>query len=981
MKYIAETSSSVSEDNLDKNLRDKRLMDDGWLFYRGRIEGFILMPQGKTIEKWRWKNVNEVNEKAEEMAALGLDTSGWDETKPGSDVFNGRQGFAWFQAELGELPKGPTGRPRLYFQSVKDNASVYLNGEKLIYHEGGDSPFEVTLDSAWNKGGPNELAVLVHNTRGRGGIDGAVLYNRPAMYQEDIGMRSVKTASVDFDDGDWEEISIPHDFSVEGEFDPKGADKYPRLPGLWYDRDSGYLPKGVGWYRRAFYLPSADKGKRIWLEFDGVYRNSDVWINGHWLGHHWSGYTSFYYDITDMANYGEKNVVTVRADADWDEASIYYEGGGIYRHVWLTKLSPLHVGHWGTFVTTPRVTKKLAEVNIKTMIVNDGLESSTCTLTNIVTDVEGKMVAKSELKRDIPAGQEYEFSQDVMIKDPILWSLDNPYLYTVKTTVKSGNRVADVYETPLGIRYFRFDGREGFFLNGDHVKIRGAMYRQDFAGVGIALPDRIHVHRLEKLKEMGCNGYRCSHNPMSETVLDACDRLGILVVNEKVPQMGDSEEILADLERLLRRDRNHPSVIMWSLWNEGLKQGIEEAQKQGQAMYDLVKRLDPHRPITGGQSLTKLEGAIKVADVIDCRGFNPENYNDYHEKNPNIPMVALETGYALTTRGIYDGNRERGYLSCYSPLASKTWRMVEEHDYVAGGFVCTGFDYRGEPHPFDWPSVTSSYGFHDICGFPKDDYYFYKSSWSNETVLHIFPHWNWAHKKESERMIDIWCYSNCESVELFLNGKSKGQQNMHPNSCLSWNIEWEPGVLEAKGYKDGKIVAETRRETTGDPARITLEPDRSNINADGEDVSLVTVSILDSQGRLVPTAGNEVKFSVDGPGEIIGVGNGNPSSHEPDKAEKRSAFNGLCMVIIQAEKEQGLIKLTATSPGLGISVVEIKSVKAVGRRRAEVITKTKSDNRFMRSEKMAKCQSCGAEVKRNDKFCPRCGIPHTYPLP
>ena len=930
-------------DDPDKNPRQKLLMDEGWRFYRGRAEGFTPLPQGKTIDKWRWKESKQGEDEAKAMAAPGLDISGWQETEPGSDVFEGKKGFAWFRTELGDLPPGPTGRPRIYFQSVDDNATVYVNGKLAYYHEGGDFPFEINLNYTWEDGGRNEMAVLVENVEGRGGIDGAVLYNRPALWQDDAKMRSVKTAAVDFDDSGWEEVRVPHDFVVGGEFDAMGADKPQgiREGELWYDRDHGYKPKGVGWYRRGFELPAADEGKRIWLEFDGVYRNSVVWVNGHWLGHHWSGYTGFYYDITDAVNFGGENVVTVRADADWDEGW-WYEGGGIYRHVWLTKLDPLHVGHWGTFVTTPETTEELVEVNIQTTVVNDGAESSECTLTSTVTDMEGNPVVTSEAEQTIAAGREYEFSQDVTIQNPTLWSLENPYLYAVKTTVRSGGRVTDRYETPLGVRYFTFDGK-GFFLNGKHMKINGANSHHDFAGVGVALPDRINVYKIEKLKEMGANAYR-SNNQQTEELLDAADRLGILVVNEN-RHLGDSEEVLAEVESLVRRDRNHPSVVMWSMYNEGLKQGYEEAQKQIKAMYDVIKRLDPTRPTTGSvgplggaqspEETNLLEGLVNLIDVIDCRGFNPANYDSYHAKNPEHGMVALENGYALTTRGVYAEDTKKGHLSSYNTADEQTWPLVAESDYVAGGFVYNGFDYRGEPHPFDWPSHTTQYGFMDACGFPKDPYYYYKSVWSDETVLHLFPHWNWAHKKGKDRTIDVRCYTNCESVELFLNGESQGRQNMQPYSSLSWKIEWEPGVLTAKCDRDGEVVAETRRETTGEPAGIALEPDRSSISADGEDVSLVKVRILDAEGRLVPTAGNQVTFKVEGPGEIIGVGNGDPSSHEADKAEKRSAFNGLAMVIIQAAKKPGVIQLTAESTDLEKAVVEITAVKAAMRLRVE----------------------------------------------
>ena len=923
--------------------RERLLLDEGWRFHRGRAEGFTPLPRGKRVESWRWKTSRGGEAEAGEVAAPGFDSSGWAEAAPGADVFEGREGRAWFLADLGALPPGPTGRPRIYFQSVEDNATIYLNGRRLLYHEGRD-PFDVTLDSggAWNLGGPNRIAVLVENTGGSGGVAGASLYNRPARWDDDPGMRSVETASPDFDDSGWEEVRLPHDFVVGGEFDPKGAGrpggKRPGFNELWYDRDHGYKPKGVGWYRRAFELSAADEGRRIWLEFDGVYRNSDVWINGNWLGHHWSGYTGFHHDITDAVRFGGRNVVTVRADADWDEGW-WYEGGGIYRHVWLTKLDPLHVGRWGTFVTTPEVSGELAEVEIRTTVVNEGAEPVRCTLTSTVTDRQGNTVATTETEQPIPAGREVEFRQDAAIPDPTRWSLEDPHLYTVETTVESGGRVTDRYRTPFGVRSFRFEGN-GFFLNGERTKIRGVNLHHDFAGVGVALPDRIHEYRLGKLKEMGANAIRTSHNPPSPVLLDAADRLGMLVVAEN-RHMGHSEEMLAPLESMIRRDRNHPSIVLWSMNNEGLRQGYEEAGRQLRAMHGVIRRLDPTRPttgnvgpITGARSPDEIAVAqelLALADVLDVRGFDPANYDEYHAANPERPMVALETGYDLTTRGVHAADEQRGYHAPYDTSAEETWRRIAETEYVAGGFVWNGMDYRGEPFPFDWPVVTAQYGFMDTCAFPKDLYYYYRSVWSPDPVLHLFPHWN--HAGEEGRPVEVRAFTNCDSVELFLNGESRGRRERQPYSGLSWEVAWAPGVLEAKCTRDGEVVAETRRETMGEPAGIALEPDRAAINADGEDVSLVRVSILDREGRAAPTAENRVRFRLEGPGEILGVGNGDPSSHEADRGSERSAFNGLALVIVRAAKRPGVITLTAESPGLAPGVVEITANAAAIRPR------------------------------------------------
>ncbi len=932
-------------------LRTRLLMDEGWRFERGRVGGFTPLPQGNRVERWRVRASERGEEEAATMAAPGLDVSGWREAAAGADGFEGREGLAWFRTDLGALPPGPTGRPRIYFTSVDDHATVYLNGRRLLYHEGADAPFEVTLDSgsAWNPGGPNELAVLVRNLGGRGGIGDAAVYNRPAIWRDDPAMRKAAAAAVDFDDSGWDEVRLPHDFVVGGEFDPKGADRPGgRRPGsneLWYDRDHGYKPKGVGWYRRTFELPAADRGRRVWLEFDGVYRNSSVWLNGEWLGHHWSGYTGFHYDITDAARFGGTNVVTVRADADWDEGW-WYEGGGIYRHVWLTSVDPLHVDHWGTFVTTPEVTRRRAAVHVRTTVANDGEEGAKGTLTTVVRDAGGNQVASTETGLAVPAGETVELHQELTVPNPARWSLEDPVLYTVETIVARGGNAVDRTETPFGIRTLRFDG-EGFALNGERVRIQGVNLHQDFAGVGVALPDRIHEARLEQFLEMGANAIRASHHPPSPALLDAADRLGMLVLVEN-RHMGASEVVLSTVAAMVRRDRNHPSVIGWSMNNEGLRQGTEWAWRQLGAMHTVIKRLDPTRPTTGNvgpltgaaspDEISTVQDLIGLAEVIDVRGFDPANYDAYHAANPHRPMLALETGYDLTTRGVVRDDEERGYLSSWDTNAEETWRRIAETDYVAGGFVWNGMDYRGEPFPFDWPVVTAQYGITDTAGFPKDIYFYYRSSWSAEPVLHLFPHWNWAGAVEAGGTIRVGAFTNCPSVELFVNGSSQGRQARRPFSGLEWDVDWEPGAIDARCYEGERVVAEVRRETTGEPAAVALAPDRPVLRADGEDVALVQVSIRDREGRIVPTSGNPVRFEVEGPGEIIGVGNGDPSSHEADQAGpgrdwRRRAFQGLALVILRAGTQPGTISLTARSEGLKTAAAEIESAPAAIRKR------------------------------------------------
>ena len=746
---------------------------------------------------------------------------------------------------------------------------------------------------------------------------------------------AVGAVRPDFDDSNWRKIDLPHDWAVELGFDPRA------------ERSHGFKPVGrawppstIGWYRKTFHIPESDEGKRLSIWFDGVFRDSMAWLNGHYLGRHMSGYTSFQYDITDYADYGGKNVLVVRVNASHFEGW-FYEGAGIYRHVWLVKTDPLHIAHWGTFVSS--TVKEVAEascalVTVQTEIVNESEEDAHCRLISTVLDADGKTVAKVQSEEvAIKAWKHRETVQQVTVKDPRLWSVDSPNLYRLIQAVrKRGDITVDATETTFGIRTIRFDAEKGLFLNGKPLKIKGVCCHQDHAGVGSALPDRIQEFRIEKLKEMGCNAYRCSHNPPTPELLDACDRLGMLVLDEQ-RMMGSSREILSQLESLILRDRNHPSVFMWSLGNEEMSiQGTDVGARIITTMKRVAKRLDPTRLVTvADNNASPMNGSwgsefSLVSDVLGFNYFRCGNVDKFHEDHPEKPTIGTETGSTLCTRGIYTNDEKKGYVNAYGTTlpgwgstAEEMWRFWSDRAFVAGVFVWTGIDYRGEPTPYGWPCINSHFGIMDTCCFPKDNYYYYKTWWSDETVLHIFPHWNWA-GKEGEG-IDVWCHSNCDEVELFLNGQSLGKKRMTRNSHLEWKVEYEPGTLEAKGYEDGEEIATTKVETTGPPASLRLTPDRLKIDADNEDVSIVTVAVLDSEGRVVPTANNLVKFSVRGNSKIIGVGNGDPSSHEPDKATMRRAFNGLCMVIIQSTREPGEIKLTAHSEGLRTAKVLIRS--------------------------------------------------------
>ncbi len=741
-----------------------------------------------------------------------------------------------------------------------------------------------------------------------------------------------KPSHPDFDASGWQAIDLPHDWAVELPFheDP------------WL-RNHGFKPLGrtypatsIGWYRRVFDIPADDLGKRLSLEFDGVFRDSMVALNGNFLGRNLSGYAPFSYDITDHANYGGKNILVVRVDATEFEGW-WYEGAGIYRHVWLVKTSPLHVPQWGTFVTS-EVRDGRATVAISTEIGNDRDTEAKCRVVSTILDGDGKPVGTSQSAiASIPGWRRRKIRQRVRINNPRLWSLETPHLYTLVTSIEAGGATVDRYETPFGIRTIRFDADQGFFLNGKSVKVKGTCNHQDHAGVGIALPDRLQYYRIAKLKQMGSNGLRTSHNAPTPELMDACDRLGMLVMDE-TRMFSSCPEGLSQLSRLVRRDRNHPSVILWSTGNEEPEQGTERGARICASMKRLIKRLDPTRPITQAMSSGWGKG---ISDVVDVQGFNyhaNQHYNymidDFHRKFPAKPTIGSEDGSTISTRGIYADNKEKGYIWSYDLTppgfwhtpAEGWWPTFDDREFLAGAFVWTGFDYRGEPTPYGWPCIGSQYGILDTCGFPKDNFYYFKSWWGNKPVLHLFPHWNWPGKEGKE--ISVWCYSNLEKIELFLNGKSLGAKTMQRDSHVEWSVQYVPGVIEARGYRNGRLVLTDRRETTGAPAGIVLQPDRRRIAADGQDVSVLAVSVVDAKGRVVPVADNEIVFQVSGNGKVIGVGNGNPSSHEADKASRRRAFNGWCVAIVQSTRQAGEMKVMAISPGLNPAAVAIQCEQA-----------------------------------------------------
>jgi len=683
----------------------------------------------------------------------------------------------------------------------------------------------------------------------------------------------------------WRTVNLPHDWAIELPFD-QGADMSHGYKAL----GPGFLTNSIGWYRRTFELPKTDEGKRIWLTFDGVFRDATVWVNGWLVRRHESGYYPFREDITDALRFGDKNVIAVRVDATKSEGW-FYEGAGIYRHVWLDKTAPVAIAPDGIFVYSQfkdNVPAKEAQIHVEATVLNMLTNAAAAAVNFEIVSPEGKTLAHFKGSAKVAVGSQGTVKAESKLSSPVLWSPETPELYKLITTVSVGGGIVDRKETAFGIRTVAFDKDKGFLLNGKHYWIYGTCNHQDHAGVGAAIPDALQEFRVKKLKEFGCNAIRTSHNPPTPELLEACDRLGMLVMDES-RLLGSDSENLHKWDVQIRRDRNHPSVAIWSVANEEFSvQDSPQGARAALAMQNYVKHLDPTRPVTyaapEGDTFAGING------VIEVRGWNYHpgpDMDSYHSKHPNQPNVGTEQGSTVTTRGIYENDARRGYVSAYgnktswSNLAEEWWSWFAERPWLSGGFVWTGFDYRGEPTPYSWPCINSHFGILDTCGFPKDIFYYYQSWWTTNVVLHLMPHWNWPGKEGQE--IRVNALSNCKAVELFLNGDSLGRQTMKPNSNLTWQVKYAPGTLAAKGFDaQGNVIAETKVETTGEATQLQLIPDRKLINANGEDVAVFSVAALDAQGRLVPVAGNKVNFSIEGAGRIIGVGNGDPSCHEPD---------------------------------------------------------------------------------------------------
>jgi len=765
----------------------------------------------------------------------------------------------------------------------------------------------------------------------------------------------------------WRTLNVPHDWSVELPFDstsPTGT-------------GGGALRGGMGWYTKEFTVPVTDKGKDVSIYFEGVYCRSSVWLNGHLLGYRPNGYISFSYNLTPYLNYGAKNMLVVKVDNKDQPNSRWYSGSGIYRNVWLQKTGKVSVADWGTYITTKTLNASSAAVKIKTTIKGGGkLMGYTIKVNlynalgeNVSTDESlilhrDKSKAVTDEAADKNSIQEMDkeevFTNSLVIKNPRLWNIEDPYLYKAVVKIMNGDRVLDEYATRFGIRDFEFDVNKGFILNGKQVKINGVCNHHDLGSLGTAFNYRAAERQLEILKAMGCNGIRTSHNPPAPELLDLCDKMGFIVMDEafdmwkmkKNPydyHLDWDQWHKKDLQDLVLRDRNHPSVFMWSIGNEIPEQWDSSGISMTKELADIVKALDPTRPVTSALNDPQPNNKIYKSGALDLVGFNyhHQDFAAFPKNFPSQKFIGTETVSALETRGHYDlipsdsirrwpvrwdlpfndGNKDftvSAYDHVSAPWGStheETWKEIKKHDFISGQYIWTGFDYIGEPTPYPWPARSSYFGIIDLAGFPKDVYYMYQSEWTNKDVLHIFPHWNW----KPGNTVDIWAYyNNADEVELFLNGKSLGKKSKSVDELhVKWRVPFVAGTLKAISRKDGKIVLTKETRTAGAPAKIILSADRNKVKADGNDLSFITAKIVDANGVLVPDADNLVQFSITGNAAIVGTDNGCQTSMESFKATSHKAFHGLCLAVVQAKENKSAVVVKATSKGLQAATVTI----------------------------------------------------------
>lgn len=745
----------------------------------------------------------------------------------------------------------------------------------------------------------------------KGDIPFPIIKGHNETYRHTKAGRAGGAASTNYDDSSWRVLDLPHDWAIEGRVDSTA------------NLSQGYYHRGFGWYRRKFRLSPEDKGKHLELQFDGISTHATIWVNGTVLHRNWCGYTSMYIDITPYATYGDNlNTIVMRVDADAQEGW-WYEGAGIYRHTWLVKRSPLHITTDGVFAHPVKKENGHWEIPAEISLYNSGKFPAEGEVEVSLYAPDGSLVVTRTTRLAVEALRENIASMQLPVSNPELWSPDTPILYKVRSVVRQNGKVTDEVTTRCGFRTIRFDKDTGFWLNEENIKIKGVCNHQDHAGVGVAVPDALWEFRLRKLKDMGVNAYRAAHNPMSKEFMAACDSMGIMVLDEN-RLFNTSPEYVRQLQWLVRRDRNCPSVILWSVFNEEPMQGSENGYEMVRRMCSVVKALDTTRPVTAAMN-GGFFAKYNVSQAVDVGGFNYQigSYDRFHAQSPELPLTSSEDGSAFIVRGEYKTDKSRNIIDSYDTEAAgwgathrRAWKEVAVRPWMAGCFYWTGFDYHGEPTPFQWPSVSSFFGIMDICGFPKSAYYLHQAQWRRDkSVLELIPHWNWP-ADSIGKPIKVMAFSNADRVKLLLNGKIISEQQVDSFEMNTWMVPYKPGKLEAVGYKNGRIVSRAKVETTKEPVQIKLTPYRNSLSGDGRDAMPVTVEVVDSKGRHVPTANNMVEFSIAGPARIIGLGNGDPNCHEPEKGNRRSLFNGLAQVIIQAEEGTGEVLLTATAPGL-----------------------------------------------------------------
>lgn len=780
------------------------------------------------------------------------------------------------------------------------------------------------------------------------------------MFSKDV---SGEAQTPDFNDSDWEQVDVPHDFSIEGPMDesnPGGA-------------SVAWFPGGVGWYRKSFTLPEQARGQRVFVDFDGIYWKSDVWINGHHLGFRPNGYIGFRYELTPFLDFHGSNVIAVRADNSEQPNSRWYSGSGIYRHCYLEILNPLHIAHWGTYITTPEVNAEHGSVAVEVTVENQDLSQRNAVVAVFIRDPEGQVVAQSTTRCECPAESQQVARLGLEVDSPRLWSPEEPNLYSVETRLEENGILLDSKTDPLGFRWFVFDEGSGFFLNGQRVPLKGVCIHQSTGGVGAAMPDRVLERQLELLKEMGCNAIRSSHYPHAPELLEMCNRMGFLYIDEFFDEWFVGKRTYSyhrffhewwerDLADQIRCNRNHPCIVLWSIGNENLERKMPEGAEMARQLAERVRQLEPTRPVTAAINYIHEANESGLAQALDVVGYNGGGGSVFHchEDKARFPerlMYASENPHTYATRGVYrTHSRHRNesglewtkmetrevaqltaeevfpffddaFHSCYDNAYVRTcirdsWQWIVKNGFMAGEFRWTGFDYLGESH--GWPARTSNAGVLDLCGFPKDCFYLYQRLWTDAPMLHILPHWTWPQLEEGT-IIPVWAYSNCDTVELFFNGKSLGEKTVDGLPNLEWRVPYHPGALRAIAKKGGRIVCVQEQRTAGEADRIELTVDRPKLRAGGQDVAHVSVRVLDSKGTMVPHADHRIHFTVEGAAKLIGVENGDPIDLDSCKLSSRKAFMGMCLAIVQSVYQPGTIRISASGEGLEPASLEVHS--------------------------------------------------------